>query len=270
MAFIVTTFYKFVPLPHVRELRSHLLAVGQALNLRGTLLLAPEGINGTLAGERAALDQMLAHLRQHPALSDITPREAVTTALPFGRFKVKLKREIVTLGRPDITPGQGVGTYVAPQQWNALLCDPEVLVIDTRNDYEVSIGSFHGAINPKTRRFREFPAYAAQLDPAAHQRVAMFCTGGIRCEKASAYLLRQGFEQVYQLQGGILNYLDTIPESDSLWQGECFVFDDRVALGHGLQPGRHQMCQGCGHPVSPEQQASPHYRPGHWCPHCFR
>ncbi|ASC71864.1 Thiosulfate sulfurtransferase GlpE [Halomicronema hongdechloris C2206] len=269
MAFIVATFYKFVPLSNTQELRSHLLSWGQALNLRGTICLAPEGINGTLAGDQPAIDQMLHQLRQHPVLADITPRTATTPTLPFERFKVKLKPEIVTLGRPEVNPIQQVGTYVSPQDWNALISDPEVLVLDTRNHYEVSIGSFQGAINPATDRFREFPAYVAQLNPTVHKRVAMFCTGGIRCEKASAYLLQQGFEQVYHLQGGILNYLETIPETESLWQGECFVFDDRVAVGHGLQPGIHQMCQGCGHPVSPEDQASPQYLPGHWCPHCL-
>lgn len=270
MTWIVATFYKFVRLTDVSSLRDLLLHHCQAVNLRGTILLANEGINGTVAGTRAAVDALLAYLRQDPRLADLQYREAMTEAeQPFQRMKVKLKQEIVTLGQPQADPSQQVGEYVDPQEWNRLISDPEVVVIDTRNVYEVDIGSFQGALDPKTASFREFPQYVQDhLNPQQHPKLALFCTGGIRCEKATAYLLSQGFSQVYHLQGGILNYLEQMDPEQSLWQGECFVFDQRVAVQHGLEDGSYHMCQACGYPLSPEELNSPQYQEGIQCPHC--
>jgi UPF0176 protein len=269
MTWIVATFYKFVSLADFEAMRPTVLAYCQTQAVKGTILLAPEGINGTIAGSRAGIDAVLADLRQDPRLADLTPKESTATTAPFERMKVKLKPEIVTLGLPEVSPIQQVGTYVTPEDWNQIITDPEVVVIDTRNDYEYEIGSFKGAQNPHTQSFRDFPAYAqAHLDPTQHRKVAMFCTGGIRCEKASSYLLSQGFEQVYHLQGGILKYLEAVPEDQSLWQGECFVFDERVAVQHGLKPGTYEMCRACGHPISDADKASPQYEAGIACPHC--
>ena len=266
----VITFYKFVPLAHYHELRQPLLNYCTRQGVKGTLLLAPEGINGTLAGTPEALEATLNRLRQEPLLADLAVKEAQAAAMPFGKMKVKLKPELVPLGHPEINPGDRVGQYVPPEHWNQLITAPDVTVIDTRNTYEVGIGTFQGAQNPGTESFREFPAYVAQhLDPDQHPKVALFCTGGIRCEKATAYLLQQGFEEVYHLRGGILNYLQTVPETDSLWQGECFVFDDRVAVTHDLAAGHYRICQGCGHPLSASELASDPYEPGITCPHCY-
>lgn len=266
---LVATFYKFVSLPDYVELRSPLLALCQARNLRGTILLAQEGINGTLAGSKEAIDSVLTDLRQDPRFADLNVKVAETDSMMFDRLKVKLKKEIVTSGCPDVDPTQQVGTYVKPQDWNELISDPEVTVIDVRNQFEVSIGSFKGAIDPKTGSFRQFPDYVeSELDPTQHKKVAMFCTGGIRCEKASSYMLSQGFNEVYHLEGGILKYLEEVPPEESLWQGECFVFDQRVAVGHGLNDGAYGMCQACGHPLSQADQASPHYHPGESCSYC--
>ena len=202
-------------------------------------------------------------------LADLTHKTSYAEAQPFERMKVKLKKEIVTLGQP-VSPTKKVGTYVDPKSWNQVISDPEITVVDTRNAYEVDIGTFKGATNPETDSFREFPDYAAsQLDPAKHKKVAMFCTGGIRCEKASSYLLEQGFEQVYHLKGGILKYLEEVPKEDSLWEGECFVFDQRVTVQHGLELGSYDMCHGCGYPISETDIQSPHYQPGIACPHCY-
>ncbi|HEY9737683.1 MAG TPA: rhodanese-related sulfurtransferase, partial [Trichocoleus sp.] len=227
MTLVVATFYKFVKLADYQEMKEPLLQVCQAAGIKGTILLALEGINGTLAGTRGGIDTVLAELRRDARLADLETKESTAQHPLFERMKVKLKREIVTLGTAA-DPTERVGTYVPPQDWNQVIADPEVLVLDTRNDYEVQIGTFKGAVNPKTEAFREFPEYVQQhLDPRQHKKVAMFCTGGIRCEKATAYLLNQGFEQVYHLQGGILKYLEEVPEAESLWQGECFVFDER-------------------------------------------
>jgi len=268
MSWVVAAFYKFVPLLDCGEMRPVLLECCQAQEIKGTILLAEEGINGTIAGSRQAIDIVLAWLKSDPRLADLNHQESVAEAPPFERMKVKLKREIVTLGKPEANPGVQVGTYVTPAEWNALIADPEVMVIDTRNDYEVSIGTFQRATNPQTTSFREFPDYVQQLDPTQHSKVAMFCTGGIRCEKASAYLLSQGFPQVYHLQGGILNYLEEVPKDESLWQGECFVFDDRVSITHGLEPGTYEMCRSCGHPISEADKAALDYEDGICCPHC--
>ncbi|MBE9182551.1 rhodanese-related sulfurtransferase [Oculatella sp. LEGE 06141] len=270
MTQVVATFYKFVKLPDFAEQQAPILAVCQAQGIKGTILLAAEGINGTIAGTRQAIDAVLAVLRSDPRLSDLEHRESYATSPPFDRMKVRLKREIVTLGVPEVDPTEQVGTYVSPTEWNDLIADPTVLVIDTRNDYEVEIGTFKGAHNPETESFRDFPTYVQHhLDPAKHPKVAMFCTGGIRCEKASSFLLNQGFQQVYHLKGGILKYLEEVPPEQSLWQGECFVFDQRVAVSHGLDAGTHEMCRSCGHPVSDEDTSSPHYQKGISCPHCF-
>lgn len=269
MTWIVATFYKFVPLDHLPQLQQDLLAESQRWGLCGTILIAQEGINATLAGFRQGVDHLLAWLHDHPAIGPLTVQESMATVAPFGQMKVKIKPEIVTLGRPDLNPNHQVGIYVDPPDWNALIQDPAVVLIDARNGFEVDIGTFQGAINPHTRSFRELPDYLdAQLDPAQPRKVAMFCTGGIRCEKATAYLRQRGFDQVYHLRGGILNYLKHTAASDSLWQGDCFVFDHRVAVDHHLQPQGYVLCGGCGYPLAPQDQASPQYQPGQACPHC--
>ncbi len=270
MSLVVATFYKFVRLPDCAEKRSPLLAYCTQKGIRGTILLAPEGINGTIAGSRTAIDDVLSFLHSDPRLADLEHRESLATSFPFDRMKVRLKKEIVTLGMPQINPNDQVGIYVNPEAWNTLISDPEVVVIDTRNNYEVDIGTFKGAQNPETHSFRQFPEYVqTHLDPTKHKKIAMFCTGGIRCEKASAFMLAQGFQEVYHLKGGILKYLEVIPPDESLWQGECFVFDQRVAVQHGLEMGTHEMCLSCGHPVSKADKASPEYEEGVSCPHCF-
>ena len=266
---VVAALYKFVRLDNYQALQQPLLDTMHRLAVRGTLLLAAEGINGTVSGTRAAIDALLDWLAQDPNLGAIEHKESYVDAHPFLRTKVKLKREIVTLGVEGIDPRHVVGTYVAPEDWNALISDPEVLLIDTRNDYEVAVGSFRGAVNPETTSFREFPDYVREhLDPAQHRKVAMFCTGGIRCEKSTAYLKEQGFEEVYHLKGGILKYLEEVPAETSLWEGECFVFDERVTVDHSLQPGQYDQCHACRRPISAEDKASPLYQPGVSCPHC--
>lgn len=267
---VVAALYKFVTLSDFEALREPLLDTLKAHDIKGTLLLAEEGINGTVSGTRQGIDALLAWLKADPRLTDIDHKESLCAEQPFYRTKVKLKKEIVTLGVPDVDPNRRVGTYVEPQDWNSVISDPEVLVIDTRNDYEVEIGSFAGAVDPRTRSFREFPHYVkAHYDPAKHKKVAMFCTGGIRCEKASSYMLGQGFEEVYHLKGGILNYLEKVPEEDSLWRGECFVFDNRVTVRHDLTEGEYDQCHACRRPISAEDRASEHYAPGVSCPHCW-
>ncbi|KTT45809.1 hypothetical protein RSA46_05470 [Pseudomonas oryzihabitans] len=267
---VVAALYKFVTLDDYVQLREPLLQTLLAHDVKGTLLLAEEGINGTVSGSRAGIDAVLAWLRADPRLVDIDHKESYCAEQPFYRTKVKLKKEIVTLGVPGVDPNQRVGTYVEPQDWNALVDDPEVLVIDTRNDYEVGIGSFKGAIDPKTKSFRDFPAYIREhFDPARHKKVAMFCTGGIRCEKASSFMLQEGFPEVFHLKGGILKYLEEVPAAESRWEGECFVFDNRVTVTHELAEGAYDQCHACRNPVSPEDMQSPHYSPGISCPHCW-
>lgn len=267
---IVAALYKFAKLPDYQELQPELFDFCVKQDLYGTLLLAEEGINGTVAGSRAGIDALIAFLRADPRFADLEHKESYADKMPFTRMKVKLKKEIVTLGVAGINPNEKVGTYVAPEDWNALISDPDVVLIDTRNGYECDIGTFRGAIDPKTTTFREFPAYVSQnFNPSKHKKVAMFCTGGIRCEKASSLMVEQGFEQVYHLQGGILKYLEKIPPAESLWQGECFVFDQRISVGHGLKVGEYEQCHGCRHPISPEDRASAKYVEGVSCPHCF-
>jgi UPF0176 protein len=267
---VVAALYKFVTLDDFHELREPLLDACLAAGTCGTLLLAREGINGTIAGPRASIDRVLAYLRTDPRLEDLQHKESLDDHMPFYRMKVKLKKEIVTMGVAGIDPNQRVGTYVSPGDWNALLNDPDVLLIDTRNDYEYSIGTFRGAVDPHTTTFREFPAYVrAHLDPARQKKVAMFCTGGIRCEKASAFMLNEGFEEVYHLQGGILKYLEEVPEEESVWEGECFVFDNRVAVNHRLEKGSYDQCFGCRHPITEQDKLSDRYQKGVCCPRCF-
>ncbi|MFL0671995.1 MAG: rhodanese-related sulfurtransferase [Erythrobacter sp.] len=250
----VAALYQFTAFPDPGALRAPLLEHCAAHGVKGTLLLAHEGINGTIAGEAAALDAVLAAIRALPGCAGLEVKFSAAPEMPFGRMKVRVKREIVTMGEPDLDPAASVGRYVAPQDWNALIADPETLVIDTRNDYEVAIGSFAGAVDPRTRAFRDFPAWFREHREAllaGKRRVAMFCTGGIRCEKSTSFLRREGVEEVYHLRGGILKYLEDVPEADSLWRGECFVFDERVSLGHGLAPGSARMCRACGRAVLP-------------------
>ncbi|MCM2321020.1 MAG: rhodanese-related sulfurtransferase [Pseudomonas sp.] len=267
---VVAALYKFVTLEDYIALREPLLAAMQANGVKGTLLLAEEGINGTVSGTREGIDALLAWLRSDPRLVDIDHKESYCAEQPFYRTKVKLKQEIVTLGVPGIDPNKAVGTYVEPQDWNALISDPEVLLIDTRNDYEVAIGTFEGAIDPRTQSFREFPAYVQQhFDPAKHKKVAMFCTGGIRCEKASSFMLAQGFAEVFHLKGGILKYLEEVPQAQSRWRGDCFVFDNRVTVRHDLSEGDFEQCHACRTPISVADRQSEHYAAGISCPHCW-
>ncbi|CDN13252.1 MAG: rhodanese-related sulfurtransferase [Richelia sp.] len=270
MTITIATFYKFIKLPDISVRQPVLLSYCQAQGIKGTILLATEGINGTIAGTPEAIATVLCYLRRDPLLVDLEHKESYVDTPPFARMKVRLKKEIVTIGLPEIDPSKRVGTYVNSQDWNQIIQDPEVTVVDTRNDYEVSIGSFQGAKNPHTDSFREFPEYVKQnLDPKKHKKVALFCTGGIRCEKATSFMLEQGFSQIYHLKGGILKYLEEVPVTESLWSGECFVFDERVAVSHGLEPGHYEMCPSCGHPISESDTQHPHYEEEISCPQCF-
>ena len=267
---VVCALYRFVRLGDYRALRDPLHDLLVQNGIRGTLLLAPEGINGTVAGSRAGIDAMRDWLCSDARLADIDCKESYAEQMPFKRTRVRLKREIVTMGVPDIDPNRDAGRYVEPSEWNTLISDPDVLLIDSRNDYEIKVGSFRNALNPNTTTFREFPAFVkTRLDRDRHKKIAMFCTGGIRCEKSTAYLKQQGFDEVYHLKGGILKYLEQISETDSLWEGECFVFDERVTVNHRLQPGRYSQCHACRMPVSPADRADARYEAGVSCPHCF-
>ena len=267
---IVCTFYHFTRIDDCAGLQQRLLDLLQANDVKGTMLVAPEGINGTIAGSRPAIDSIQTCLRQDNIFQGIEFKESTASDAPFLRTRVKLRQEIVTLGVPDIDPRRAAGIRVKPAHWNALISDPEVTVIDTRNEYEVRIGTFAGAINPNTETFREFPAYAGtHLDPRTHKKVAMFCTGGIRCEKSTAYLKSMGFEKVYHLEGGILKYLEEIPGEESLWRGECFVFDDRVTVNHRLEPGAFDQCRACRTPISDDDKNEPAYLRGVSCPYCI-
>ena len=273
--YLTAAFYKFLALPDFEARKPPLLALCQEHHVKGLILLASEGINSTIAGAEADVRSVLAWLRADPLLADLQHKESWSEKAPFHRMKVRLKKEIVTMNVPGISPTLMAGTYVKPQDWNALIANPEVLVVDTRNDYEVEIGSFAHAINPHLKSFAELPAWLdahAQLAAAKASgkkpKVAMFCTGGIRCEKSTAYLRAQGFEEVFHLEGGILKYLETVAPEHSLWQGECFVFDERVSVGHGLVPGPHALCRACRQPLEDGATASPLYEAGVSCPRC--
>lgn len=267
--YVVCALYHFVILNDYENLRNPLHKVMSNNDVKGTLLLAKEGINGTIAGTRAGVDAVLLWLRNDPRLVNIDTKESYDIEVPFYRTRVKLKKEIVTMGIDTIDPNDIVGTYVKPNDWNALISDPEVLLIDTRNEYEVEIGTFKNAINPSTETFREFPQYAENnLDPNKHKKVAMFCTGGIRCEKSTAYLKSQGFDEVYHLQGGILKYLEDIPSEDSLWEGECFVFDNRVSVNHDLEKGSYDQCHACRMPITEHDKMHEYFLHGVSCHHC--
>ncbi len=267
---VVCAMYKFVTLDNYQDLQQPLADEMKRLGVRGTLLLAAEGINGTVAATREGIDGLLDYLKQDPRLADISYKESYDESNPFYRTKVKLKKEIVTMGVEGIDPKRVVGTYVKPADWNALISDPDVVLVDTRNDYEVNIGTFKGALDPKTKTFREFPQYVKEnLDPAKNKKVAMFCTGGIRCEKSTAYLKEQGFDEVYHLEGGILKYLEEVPAEQSMWEGECFVFDNRVAVNHSLEKGIYDQCHACRRPITEDDKQHAHYEQGVSCHQCF-
>jgi len=270
MSLIVAALYKFAALPDFADHKDGIEAACQQAGVKGTILLAAEGVNGTIAGTREGIDAALAHLRTLPGCADLEHKESTADAMPFLRMKVRLKKEIVTMGVSGIDPTSTVGTYVAPEDWNALIADPDTVVIDTRNDYEVGIGTFEGAINPETKTFREFPEWFAKFRESNKKpKIAMFCTGGIRCEKSTAFLKSQGLEDVYHLKGGILKYLETVPEVDSKWQGECFVFDARVSVGQGLALGSYDQCFACRRPITEDDKLTPAYEKGVSCPACI-
>jgi UPF0176 protein len=276
--FLTAALYRFVELPDAAALKAPLQAVCDGNQVRGTLLLAREGINGTVAGPEAGIRSVLAYLRADPRLAALEHKESWSEKPPFLRMKVRLKKEIVTLGVAGVSPTQMAGHYVKPQDWNALISDPEVVLVDTRNDYEVAIGSFQGAIDPRVRTFADLPQWLAgqegeggvlRAQGGRKPKVAMFCTGGIRCEKSTALMRLWGYDEVYHLEGGILKYLETVPQAQSMWRGDCFVFDERVSVGHGLRPGAYELCRSCRHPVGDAERASPHFVEGVSCPHCF-
>lgn len=269
----IAALYQFTRFDDCDAMRAPLARICCANGVKGSLLLAPEGINGTIAGSDDAIDHVLAHIRELPGCAGLDVKLSREKALPFHRMKVRIKREIVTMGQPDIDPLREVGHYVSPEDWNALITRPDTIVIDTRNDYEVAVGSFSGAIDPHMKTFRDFPAWFRAererlLGNGTPPRIAMFCTGGIRCEKSTAFLKAEGLDEVYHLKGGILKYLETVPAEQSLWEGECFVFDQRVAVTHGLAPGTHEICHACRRPVNEEDRASPLYVPGISCKTC--
>lgn len=267
--YVVAALYQFCAVADPQALQQILLSTCLEAGVKGTLLVAEEGVNGTIAGTRHGINQVRAVLEAH-GFNAMTYKESLAPSLPFYRTKVKLKKEIVTMGVPGVDPTTQAGTYVAPKDWNALISDPEVLLIDTRNDYEYVVGTFEGAENPNTDNFREFPGYCHdRIDPEKHKKVAMFCTGGIRCEKATAYVKSLGVENVYHLQGGILQYLEEVPADESLWHGECFVFDNRVTVNHDMAPGEYDMCHGCRRPITEADKQSPSYERGVCCPHCI-
>lgn len=268
--YTIAALYHFTRFQDPAALKPALEDLCRAHSVKGTLLLAREGLNGTIAGPRAGIDAVLAHLRGLPGCDGLEWKEATSHSLPFGKMKVRLKKEIVTMGQPDVDPRARVGHYVEPEDWNDLIRSPDVAVIDTRNDYEVAIGTFEGAIDPDTASFRDFPAWwEANKERFHNKRIAMFCTGGIRCEKSTNYLLGQGIDEVYHLKGGILRYLEEVPEDQSAWNGECFVFDNRVSVGHGLAEGPHELCHGCRRPILPDDKLRPEYEQGVSCHQCI-
>ena len=269
----IAALYHFTRFDDPASLRAPLQALCEEKGVRGTLLLAGEGINGTIAGSDEGIQAVLDHIRALPGCADLEVKESRADRMPFYRSKVRLKKEIVTMGQPDLDPVDGVGTYVAPEDWNALISDPDTILIDTRNDYEVQIGTFEGAIDPETKSFREFPEWfrAKRSEFEAEgktPRIAMFCTGGIRCEKSTAFVKAEGLDEVYHLKGGILKYLEDIPEEESLWRGECFVFDERVSVKHGLEVGEHSLCRACRMPLSEADKVRDTYVEGVSCHHC--
>lgn len=267
--FRVAALYRFARLDGYEALRQPLAAFCCGRDIKGTLLLAREGINGTVAGSEEAIAELIAYLEAVPELVGLEVKYSAAAEMPFHRMKVRLKREIVTMGVEDIDPLRAVGTYVQAGDWNTLISDPDTVVIDTRNDYEVALGTFEGALDPSTKSFREFPQWAREHSAELEgKKIAMFCTGGIRCEKATAYVKSLGFDEVFHLKGGILKYLEDVPQEESLWRGECFVFDERVSVSHGLAEGEAELCRACRHPLTPQERTSPHYRPGISCPHC--
>ncbi|MCG6884160.1 MAG: rhodanese-related sulfurtransferase [Silicimonas sp.] len=267
--YTVAALYKFTAFSDPAALKPPLAECACRNGVRGTLLLAREGINGTIAGTREGIDAVLAHIRGLPGCAVIEWKESTAAEMPFRRLKVRLKREIVTMGQPEVDPRASVGAYVEAGDWNALISRDDVVTIDTRNDYEVAIGTFAGAVDPETRSFGEFPDWwKVNADRFAGKKVAMFCTGGIRCEKATNYVLSQGAEDVFHLKGGILKYLEEVPEGESLWKGECFVFDRRVSVGHGLEEGGYDLCYACRRPVSDADKAHGDYEEGVSCPIC--
>ncbi|WP_390594743.1 rhodanese-related sulfurtransferase [Simiduia litorea] len=269
MSVVVCALYKFVSLPDFKARREPLYDEMERLGVKGTLLLAAEGINGTVAGTRESIDGLLSYLMAQSPFATLDYKESFEQEMPFYRTKVKLKKEIVTMGIEGIDPLRVVGSYVEPEAWNALISDPEVTLVDTRNYYEYQVGSFKGALDPNTESFRDFPEYVkSHLDPAKNKKVAMFCTGGIRCEKSTALLKEQGFEEVYHLKGGILNYLEKVPAEESLWQGECYVFDNRVTVNHALEKGTYDLCHGCRHPITEADKLSPLFEQGISCARC--
>ena len=269
-SYAVCALYRFVRLDDYEQLREPLRQFLLEHGIRGTLLLAREGINGTVAGPHEGIAALKARLAEDPRFDGIDYKDSETDIMPFNRTKVKLKREIVTMGQEGIDPRRSAGTYVKPHEWNRLIQDPEVTLIDTRNEYEVDVGTFRNAINPQTETFREFPEYVEKhLDPQKHKKVAMFCTGGIRCEKSTAYLREKGFEEVYHLEGGILRYFEEMPEEESLWDGECFVFDERVAVNQNLERGQYDQCHACRRPITEEDKQSPKYQKGVSCHQCY-
>jgi UPF0176 protein len=270
MSHIITAaFYQFVALPDFAQLREPLMACCEENSIKGTILLAPEGINGTIAGHVAQVHAVLAFIRSDVRLANLEHKEAIAKKMPFYRMKIRLKKEIVHLGVAGVNPSKMAGTYVKPADWNALIDDPNVVMVDVRNDYEVAIGSFPGALNPQTKTFAELPAWLEQQSTLKEKpKIAMFCTGGIRCEKSTALLRAQGFNNVFHLQGGILKYLEVVPARDNRWQGECFVFDERVAVGPGLKHGNFEFCRSCRYPLGPQDRESPLFVRGVSCAHC--
>ncbi|MDR7146078.1 rhodanese-related sulfurtransferase [Rhizobium sp. BE258] len=269
-SFLVAALYHFVSVPRFESLREPLQALCQDNGVKGTLLLAHEGINGTIGGPDEGVRTVLAYLRAQPEFATLEHKESRASKMPFLRMKVKLKKEIVTMGVENIDPNKVVGTYVAAKDWNELISDPDTIAIDTRNDYETAIGVFRGAVDPQTKTFREFPDWVRN-NPGLHNKpkIAMYCTGGIRCEKATAFMKEQGFDEVYHLKGGILKYLEEVPQEESLWEGACFVFDERVSVEHGLKEGEHKLCHACRNPITAEEITSPHYEEGVSCSHCY-
>ena len=268
--FRVAALYRFCRLDRFEELRAPLAAFCCGRGIKGTLLLAREGINGTVAGTDTAISELVAHLQAMPEFAGLEIKFSTASEMPFHRMKVRLKREIVTMGVPDIDPLSGAGAYVEARDWNALISDPGTVVIDTRNDYEVSLGTFQRALNPETASFRDFPDWVGQhCHEFAGRKIAMFCTGGIRCEKATAYMKSLGVEDVFHLKGGILKYLEEVPAEESLWQGECFVFDERVSVAHGLETGDAELCRACRRPLTPADRRSPKFQEGVSCEDCF-